>query len=55
MVSFAALLRRAGSDANAGQILFATSEELGSLNQMLTDVPHHLHSIDGYLLQPVSE
>jgi hypothetical protein len=55
MVSFAALLQRAGSDANAGQILFATSEELGPLKQMLADVPHHLHSIAGYLLQPVTE
>jgi hypothetical protein len=54
-VSFAALLRRAGSDSNAGQILFATSEELEPLSQMLKGVDHHLHSIDSYLLQPVSE
>lgn len=54
-VSFAALLRRAGSDANSGQVLFATSEELSPLSDMLSGVEHQLHAIDGYLLQPVSE
>lgn len=53
--SFAALLRRAGSDGNVGQILFATSEDLGLLEQMLQDVDHHLQVIDGYLLRPVSD
>ena len=52
-VSFAALLRRAAADAAGRQVIFATSEELGSLSAMLRDVPHTLHSVDGYLLQPV--
>ena len=40
-------------DAAGRQVIFATSEELGSLSAMLRDVPHTLHSVDGYLLQPV--
>jgi hypothetical protein len=31
-------------------VIFATSEELGSLQQMLSDLPHTLHVIDGYVL-----
>jgi hypothetical protein len=54
-VSFTALLQRAAADANHGQVIFATSEELPSLQQMLEDLPHRLHVIDGYVLQRVDE
>lgn len=54
-VSFGALLRRAGSDAAGHQIIFATSEDLGSLQGMLEDVPHTLHAVDGYVLKPVDD
>ncbi|MEU5786190.1 hypothetical protein ABZ754_00485 [Micromonospora purpureochromogenes] len=54
-LSFQALLRRAAHDAKAGQILFATSEELGSLTDMLAGLDFRLHVIDGYLLKQVSE
>jgi hypothetical protein len=53
-VSFAALLRRAaGAAERGGQVLFATSEELGSLREMLEDVPHHLEVVEGYLLKRI--
>ena len=54
-VSFAALLRRAASAGSDGQVLFATSEGLDSLSQMLRDVPHSLHAIEGFVLQRVDE
>ena len=52
-VSFAALLRRAGRTLGHGQVIFATSEELTSLQGMLVDVSHTLHAVEGYLLMPV--
>ena len=54
-VSFEALLRRAGSDAGGHQVIFATSEDLATLQAMLEDVPHALHAVDGYVLKPVDE
>jgi hypothetical protein len=54
-VSFAALLRRASQDATSRQVIFATSEELDSLQEMLADVPHQLHAVDGYILKPVTD
>jgi hypothetical protein len=54
-VSFAALLRRAARDAANRQVIFATSEELDSLQEMLADVPHQLHAVDGYVLKPVTD
>jgi hypothetical protein len=54
-VSFSALLRRAAADAERGQVIFATSEELPALQAMLVDIPHRLHAVDGYLLEPVAE
>ena len=54
-VSFEALLQRAGRDADGRQIIFATSEDLEPLRAMLSGVPHHLHAIDGYVLQRVPE
>lgn len=54
-VSFQALLRRAATIAESRQIIFATSEDLGSLRGMLANLPHTLHSIDGYVLKPISE
>jgi hypothetical protein len=54
-VSFEALLRRAGSDATGHQVIFATSEDLASLQAMLEDVPHTLHAVDGYVLKPVDD
>jgi hypothetical protein len=53
-LSFAALLRRAAADSEHRQILFATSESLNSLNAMLSDVPHQLLIVDGYMLKPVN-
>jgi hypothetical protein len=54
-VSFAALLKRAADDAVGAQVLFATSEELGSLRQMLQGIPHELHAVEGYILKPVND
>lgn len=54
-VSFEALLRRAGSDAAGHQVIFATSEDLSSLQGMLGNVPHTLHAVDGYVLKPVED
>lgn len=54
-VSFEALLRRAGSDATGHQVIFATSEDLASLQAMLEDVPHTLQAVDGYVLKPVDD
>ncbi len=54
-LSFAALLRRAARDAANRQVIFATSEELDSLQEMLADVPHQLHAVDGYVLKPVTD
>ncbi|WP_157570567.1 hypothetical protein [Microtetraspora malaysiensis] len=54
-ISFRALLDRASRDAEGRQVVFATSEALSSLRGMLSDIPHHLHVIDGYVLKPVSE
>jgi hypothetical protein len=54
-VSFAALLRRAARDSSTSQVIFATSEELISLGEMLAEIPHELHAVDGFLLKPVSE
>lgn len=54
-VSFEALLRRAGGDAAGHQVIFATSEDLASLQAMLEDVPHTLHAVDGYVLKPVDD
>jgi hypothetical protein len=54
-VSFAALLKRAAADGSDAQVIFATSEELGSLQEMLGGVTHQLHAVDGYILQPVTE
>ncbi|GII72026.1 hypothetical protein Sme01_45020 [Sphaerisporangium melleum] len=52
-ISFRALLQRAAQDSVDHQIVFATSEDLGSLNRMLDGLPHRLHAIDGYVLKPV--
>lgn len=52
-LSFAALLRRAAADSENRQIVFATSESLDSLSAMLSDVPHRLLVVDGYMLKPV--
>ncbi|NKQ56776.1 hypothetical protein HFP15_28285 [Amycolatopsis sp. K13G38] len=54
-VSFSALLERAANDDGNRQIIFATSEELGSLQRMLAGVPHQLHVVDGYVLKPLAE
>lgn len=54
-VSFAALLRRAAGDSKDSQVIFATSEELASLREMLAGISHELHAVDGFLLKPVSE
>lgn len=54
-ISFRALLQRAAQDARDNQVIFATSEELGSLNRMLFGLAHRLHAIDGYVLKPVAE
>ena len=54
-VSFKALLQRSARDAAGCQVIFATSEELDSLRRMLDGLPHTLHAIDGYVLQPVTE
>jgi len=52
-VSFAALLKRAAQKADR-QIVFATSEDLPRLKQMLSGLKHHLHVVDGYLLTPIT-
>jgi hypothetical protein len=52
-ISFRALLQRAARDAVGSQIIFATSEDLDSLEVMLAGLPHALHAIDGYVLKPV--
>jgi hypothetical protein len=52
-VSFRALLQRAAGDASGSQVIFATSEELASLQPMLAGIPATLHAVDGYLLTPV--
>lgn len=50
-VSFEALLRRASNTHNTGQqVLFATSEPLESLQQMLDGLPVDLHHFDGLIL-----
>lgn len=54
-VSFAALLKRAAAEPDRSQIIFATSEEQGSLEDMLKDLPHTLHAIDGYVLKRVTD
>ena len=54
-VSFAALLRRAAAYPMDSQVIFATSEELGSLKEMLAEIPHQLHAVDGFLLKPVAD
>lgn len=50
-VSFAALLRRAAQEPLDRQIIFATSEPLEDLGEMLEEAPHTLLAIDGYLLK----
>jgi phage shock protein A len=52
-VSFEALLRHAGSQGVDTQILFATSEDLSLLQNMLEGVDHSMHAIEGYVLKPV--
>lgn len=54
-VSFSALLERAAMAASGGQVIFATSEDLGTLQGMLSGLPHSLHAIDGYVLKAVDE
>lgn len=54
-ISFAALLKRAATDAIDRQIIFATSEDLGPLTAMVEGLDCHLHVIDGYLLQAIRE
>jgi hypothetical protein len=54
-ISFAALLKRAATDALNRQIIFATSEDLGSLTTMIEGLDCHLHVIDGYLLRAVPD
>lgn len=55
-VSFEALLRRAAEVAGSRrQVIFATSEELESLEPMLRGVKHSLIPFDDYILQPVVE
>ncbi|SFB29197.1 hypothetical protein SAMN05216266_107298 [Amycolatopsis marina] len=54
-MSFAALLKRASADSDNRQIIFATSEDLSSLQRMLQGVEHTLHPIEGYVLKAVQE
>jgi hypothetical protein len=54
-VSFRALLQRASKDATSSQVIFATSEELPTLEPMLEGVSSSLYRVDGYLLKPVSD
>lgn len=54
-VSFEALLKRSSARADMRQVIFATSEDLPSLQRMLDGVEHTLHAIDGYVLKPVPE
>ena len=54
-ISFRALLHRAASVAQSRQILFATSENLESLERMLEGQEAKLNVIEGYLLKPIFE
>lgn len=54
-LSFKALLERASQDASGKQVIFATSEELGSLRSMLEGLPHTLRTFDDFVLSEVSE
>ncbi|MFE0022295.1 hypothetical protein [Amycolatopsis sp. NPDC059021] len=54
-VSFRALLRRASMNPGSRQVIFATSEDLGSLQSMLQGIDHTLFPVDGYVLKPVQE
>jgi hypothetical protein len=54
-LSFKALLKRASGGGRNRQIIFATSEELGSLREMLGEEEHTLYAIDDYLLKAVSD
>ena len=53
--SFHTLLKRASrSIENDHQIIFATSENVDNLDQMLDSVPHTLLSFDGRIIQPLN-
>lgn len=52
-VSFAALLERASKQAQQRQVVFATSEDLSHLQDLLEPLQHTLHVVDGYLLKPL--
>lgn len=54
-LSFKALLRRAARGGDGRQVIFATSEELTSLQEMLGDDKHTLYAIEGYLLKAVHD
>lgn len=54
-VSFAALLRRASLEPDDRQIIFATSEPISSLEEMLGGSPHTLFAVEGYLLKAVQD
>ena len=53
-VSFRALLNHAARSAVGRQVIFATSEEAGSLRSMLVGLPHSLHTFDDFVLKPVA-
>jgi hypothetical protein len=53
-VSFRELIRRAANAESAGQqVIFATSEDVESLNRMLDGVPHRLRPFDGLVVEPL--
>ena len=53
-LSFAALLKRASGGGPNRQVIFATSEPLEALTEMLADVEHTLHVVEGYLLHKLA-
>jgi hypothetical protein len=54
--SFGAFLRRASAAAESGeQVIFATSEEPSTLQDLLQGVPHVMHRVSGKILKAVPE
>jgi hypothetical protein len=51
-LSFSSLLRRVStSQASGDQVIFATSEKLPTIKEMLKNIPHTLLNFDGWLLR----
>lgn len=53
-LSFENLLKRVSIAGKYNQqVIFATSEKLSTLHEMLESVPHTLHQFDGHIIQPL--